>query len=69
MDDELTVYERIFLELKCDIDKWSYLELVGIAKELGYREINIIWYKDPTFKMHILPDDKCALDIKDLFKV
>lgn len=43
MDDELIVYERTFLELKYDIDKWSYLDLVDIVKELGYRKINIIW--------------------------
>lgn len=38
-------------------------------KELGYREIDTIWYKDPTFGMSILSDDNGALDIADLCKV
>lgn len=38
-------------------------------KELGYREIDTILYKDPTFGMDILSDDKGTLDIVDLCKV
>lgn len=38
-------------------------------KELSYREKDTIWYKDPSFGMGILSDDKCALDIADLCKV
>ncbi|KAI5423442.1 hypothetical protein KIW84_046410 [Lathyrus oleraceus] len=52
--------------LKVDVDKWSYLELVGIVKELGYRKIDRIWYKDPKFGMHVLADDKCEIDIANL---
>ncbi|KAI5384394.1 hypothetical protein KIW84_071417 [Lathyrus oleraceus] len=36
--------------------------------ELGYREIDTVWYSDPTFGMHVLADDKGALDIEDLCK-
>lgn len=32
-------------------------------------EIDIIWYKNPTFVMNVLTDDKGALDVADLFKV
>lgn len=40
--------------------------MVGIVKELGYRKIDRIWYKDPKFGMHVLADDKCAIDIANL---
>lgn len=32
-------------------------------------EIDIIWYKNPTFVMNVLTDDKGALDVADLCKV
>lgn len=66
----LSVYEGgIIYKLKIDFDKWSYFEFVGIVKELSYRKINTIWYKDPTFWMNVLIDDKGALDIAKLCKV
>lgn len=37
VDDELTKYECIILELKCDVDKWTYFELIDIIRDLGYR--------------------------------
>lgn len=37
VDDELTRYEDTFLELKCDVDEWSYFDLMGIFKDLEYR--------------------------------
>lgn len=43
--------------------------MVGIVKELGNRELDTIWYNDPTFGMDILSDDKDALDIADLCKL
>lgn len=69
MDIELTVYEGTLFQLTIDVDKWSYFELVDIVNELGYRKIYTIWYKDPTFEMHVLADDKGALDFADLCKV
>lgn len=56
-------------DLKIDVDKQCYFELVGILKELGYSEINTVYYKDPTFGMNILNDEKGALDIVDLCRV
>lgn len=44
-------------------------KIVGICIELGYKEVGTIWYKDPTFSMHILNDDKGAHDIAILSKV
>lgn len=43
--------------------------MICIIKELGYREIDTVWYSDPTLGMHVLADDKGALDIEDLCKV
>lgn len=54
------------LIFKINVYKWSVFELVGALKELGYTEINIIYYKDPTAGMNVLVDDKGALDIYDL---
>lgn len=45
-------------DLKIDVDKWSYIELVGILKELGYSDIDPIYYKDPTFGIDILDGEK-----------
>lgn len=43
LDNELNVYEGgIIIELRIDVDKWSYFKFVGIVKELGIREIYII---------------------------
>lgn len=41
-----------------DVDQWSYFELVGVLKELDYWEFETIYYKDPTFEMNALNDDK-----------
>lgn len=70
LENTLNVYEGgTMTKLKFDVDRWRYFELVGIMKELGYREINTILYKDPTFGMHVLSDDKGAFDIVDLCKL
>lgn len=63
LENELNIYEGTIYELKIDVIKWSYFELVDIVKEIGYKEINIILYKDSTFGMHVLVNDKGALDI------
>lgn len=63
-DNELTIYEgRTITELRIDVDKWMFFELVSTMKKLDYREIDRIWYKDPTCGMNVLADDKGALDI------
>lgn len=43
--------------------------MVGIIKELRYKRVRIILYKDPTFGMFTLNDDKYAYDIANLCKV
>src|SRR4051812_9019033 len=55
--------------LKIDVDTWSYFEFVDVLKDLGYRELKRIWYRDLTFGMTELVDDKGALDIADLYRV
>lgn len=50
MDSEQTVYEGGTCDdLKIGVVKWSYFELVCILKELGYSEIDTIYYKDLAF--------------------
>lgn len=62
IDPELSVYEgELVDDLKVDVDKWSYFESVGVLKELGYRDFETIYYKDPTFGMNALVNDKGAL--------
>lgn len=53
----------------CDVDKWSYFKVVGIIKDLGYKEAEIILYKDPIFGMFTLSDDKGDQIVVDLCKV
>lgn len=70
MYNEQTMYEgEKYDELKINFDTWSYFKLVGILKELGYSEVDTIYYKDPIFGMNVLNDDKGALDIADLCRV
>lgn len=59
-DDELSSYKEIISELRCGLDKWKYFEVVGITKELRYKEVRIIIYKDPIYVMFTYSDDKCA---------
>lgn len=58
-----------YYELKIDVDKWTYFELVGILNELSYSEVDTNYYKGPTFGMNVLNDGKCALDIADICRV
>lgn len=67
MDTEQTMYEGgRYDELEINVDKWSYFELAGILKKLGYIEVDTIYYKDPTLEMNVLNYDKGGLDIVDL---
>lgn len=69
LENEPTVYKGgTVTEFKIDVDEWSYFELVGIMNELGYREIDMVWYNDPTSGKNFLSDDKGALDIIDICK-
>lgn len=43
--------------------------MLGCFKELDYREFETIYYRDPTFMMNLLVDDKGALEIVDLYRV
>lgn len=39
--------------------------MVYIVEELGYREVDTLWYMHPIFRMHILADEKGVWDIID----
>ncbi|KAI5435611.1 hypothetical protein KIW84_022138 [Lathyrus oleraceus] len=67
--DDKSSYRGSVAEVKCDVDKWSYFEVLGIVKELGYEEYGTVIYKDPTIGLFILSDDKGAQEIVDLRKV
>lgn len=47
----------------------EFSKLVGVLKELGYIELDTIYFKDPTVGMNVLVDDKDELDIVDLCNV
>ncbi|CAK8530338.1 unnamed protein product [Lathyrus sativus] len=67
---DLIVYEGGKVnELKVDVDRWSYFELIGTLKDLGYRDFEKIYYNDPTFGMNSLNDDAGALEIANLYRV
>ncbi|KAI5448687.1 hypothetical protein KIW84_015909 [Lathyrus oleraceus] len=55
--------------VKCDVDKWSYFEVLEIVKELGYEESRTVIYKDLTIGLFTLSDDKGVQEIIDLFNV
>ncbi|CAK8563951.1 unnamed protein product [Lathyrus sativus] len=62
-DEGRSVYENgVVDDLKVDVDRWSYFELVGVLKDLGYREFETIFYKDPQFGMNQLVDDNGVLE-------
>lgn len=64
VDEEFSVYEGgEMANLKIKVDRWSYFELLGCFKELGYSSIEKIYYRDSTFGMNVMVDDKCALEI------
>ena len=71
VDPELNIYEGgLVSELSVDVDRWSYFELVGVLKDLGYTDnVEKMYYKDPQFGMNELVDDKGALEIADLYRV
>ncbi|CAK8537730.1 unnamed protein product [Lathyrus sativus] len=70
VDDEMSVYEGgQVAELKIDVDRWSYFELLGCFKDLRYNLIEKVYYRDPTFRMNLLVNDKCALEITYLYRV
>ncbi|KAK7289860.1 hypothetical protein RIF29_03853 [Crotalaria pallida] len=47
----------------CDPDRWSYFELLDIAKEMHYPEIDSMWYKGWKNELKHLSDDKGALQL------
>lgn len=70
VDEEFNVYEGgEVVDLKVEVGKWSYFELLGFFKELGYSSIKKIHYKYPTFGMNVLIDDKSSLDIIDPYRM
>ncbi|KAI5390785.1 hypothetical protein KIW84_075898 [Lathyrus oleraceus] len=67
--DNESSYGGSVAEVKCDVDKWGYFEVLGIVKELGYEESGKIIYNDPIVGLFTLSDDKCAQEMVDLCKV
>lgn len=43
--------------------------MLGCFKELGYSATEKIYFRDPTFGMNVLVDDKGVLEIVDLYRV
>ncbi|KAI5429489.1 hypothetical protein KIW84_034178 [Lathyrus oleraceus] len=66
-DDESS-YGGLVAEVKCDVDKWGYFEVLGIVKELRYEEYGTVIYKDLTVGLFTLGDNKGAKEIVDLYK-
>lgn len=56
-------------DLEINMVRWSYFKLFGVLEDLGYTEVDTIYYKDPTFRMNVLKDDKGAIEVADLCRV
>lgn len=70
VDEDFSVYEGGEVDdLKIEVDSWSYFELLGCFKELGYTAMEKIYYRNPTFVMNVLVGDKGALEISYLYRV
>ncbi|CAL5206365.1 unnamed protein product [Lathyrus oleraceus] len=69
VDEQFSVYGGEVVDFNIEVDRWSYFELLGCFKELGYRAIEKIYYRDPIFGTNVLVDDKNALEIADLYRV
>ncbi|CAK8578982.1 unnamed protein product [Lathyrus sativus] len=70
VNEDFSVYEGGGVaDLKIDIDRWSYFELLDCFKDLGYNVIEKIYYRDPTFEMNVLVDDKGVLEIVGLYRI
>ena len=68
--EDMSVYEGgEIVDLRVDVDKWSYFELMGAIKELGYTYVENIYYMNLTARMNMLVDDKGELKITDLYRV
>ncbi|KAK7244892.1 hypothetical protein RIF29_39721 [Crotalaria pallida] len=52
----------------CDPDRWSYFELLDIAKQMNYPEIESMWYKGWKNQLKPLTDDKGACQIAKIAK-
>ncbi|CAK8564227.1 unnamed protein product [Lathyrus sativus] len=70
INGDLRVYEGGKVdELKVDVNRWSYFELIGTLKDLGYMDFDKIYYNDSAFGMNSLNDDAGALKIFDIYRV
>lgn len=47
---------------KCDRDRWSYFEIFGVVKEIGYHGVLEIWY-DFTSTLKELINDFYAIEL------
>lgn len=70
IDEEFSLYEGGEVDdFKVEVDRWSYFELLGCLKELGYSVMEKIYNRYPTFGMNVLVNGKCALEISYLYRV
>jgi len=65
MDDTLNYSNGEMSTLSCDQDMWSFFEIMGILREMGYVNIKELWYKFRKFavlenNLQRLSDDKGA---------
>lgn len=57
IDEEMFNNEKGVSVLTCNLDKGNYFEMVGIVKELGYKDMCTIWYNYPIYGMNMLTDN------------
>jgi len=58
-------YVGQFSILACDLDRWSYFEILGILREMGYANVKEMWYAmgGGSFlegRLELLSDDRGA---------
>lgn len=51
----------------CDPDRWSYFEVIGEIREIGYVNVKELWYAIEN-AMYMLIDDKGAINMMHVAK-
>ncbi|CAL5206990.1 unnamed protein product [Lathyrus oleraceus] len=66
-DDMDRYVGRMVSNWKCDDDKWSYFEILGVVKEMGYPGVLEMWY-DFVGTLKKLINDFGAIELLNWFK-
>jgi len=51
-NETLSYSNGLTTTLACDPDRWSFFEIMGILREIGYVNIKELWYKFSKLDAH-----------------